>query len=193
MCASSICVVAYGRASRPDAVLAEVVRRLAGAGYRVGGLLQFRRGGTPSRCASLFLEEIGSGRRVEIFESRGGAARGCRLTTCGLAEGAAWLAAAVAAEPELLFVNRFGRQEAEGRGLRAETAAIVAGIPSVVPVSEALLPAWRAFAGEEDAVMPPDADRIEAWCRGRLLTRPSPSGRAGALDGMGGDAPAGHA
>jgi hypothetical protein len=96
---SPVCAVSYSRASNPDAVLAEVVDRLAGRGYRVGGLLQSRRGGTASACASLFLE-IGSGRQVEIFESRGGGARGCRLTTRGLAEAAGWLSGAVAAGPD---------------------------------------------------------------------------------------------
>lgn len=65
-----ICVVAYYRARRPDAVLAEVARRLSGSDVRVGGCSRHA-GSGPARCARLFLRDVASGRRVEIFERRG--------------------------------------------------------------------------------------------------------------------------
>lgn len=158
-------LVVHCRDGRPDAALAAAARRLQAAGLRVAGLLQAGTKGDPACCATLALEDIGSGRRVPIFERRAAAARGCRLDPSGLAEAAGWLRDAIEGRPDILFVNRFGRQESEGRGLIDEiAAAVLAGIPVVVAVGEALLPQWRDFAGEAGTALPADPDRIAAWC-----------------------------
>lgn len=159
-----ICVVTYDGTEPPDAALAQAARRLGAIGVKVGGLLQSGAAGDAARCAVLFLEDLGTGRRIQLFEARGAGARGCRLDACGLAEAAVWLREAVEAKPDVLFINRFGRQESNGRGLLDEIgAAVTAGMPVVIAVSAACLPAWRAFAGGENALVPADADRIVAW------------------------------
>jgi hypothetical protein len=166
---TSICVIPYERDHRPDAMLRQVVCRLEAGGLQVRGLLQDGQPGTASTCATLFLEDIGTGRRIQAFEQRGAAARGCRLDPAGLAESAGWLREAIAAQPNVLFVNRFGHQEAEGRGLRDEiAAAVVAGLPFVIAVHHPLLPKWHAFAGEGCSFATADPERIEAWCLGAL-------------------------
>jgi hypothetical protein len=159
-----ICVVAYDGTQPPDAALAQAARRLGAIGVKVGGLLQSGAAGDAARCAMLFLEDLGTGRSIRLFEARGVGARGCRLDACGLAEAAVWLREAVESKPDVLFINRFGRQESNGRGLLDEIgAAVTAGVPVVIAVSAACLPAWRAFAGAEDALVPADADRIVTW------------------------------
>jgi len=166
---TSICIVPYDRDNRPDAMLRQVVRRLEAGGLQVRGLLQDGQPGTTSTCATLFLEDIGTGRRIQAFEQRGAAARGCRLDPRGLAESAGWVREAIAAQPDVLFINRFGHQESEGRGLRDEmAAAVVAGLPLVIAVSQPLLPKWHAFAGEGCSFATADPERIEAWCLGAL-------------------------
>ncbi len=60
-----------------------------------------------------------------------------------------------------------------------------ASIPLVVPVSETLLPSWRAFTGETGLHVPPEADKIETWCR---VQAPRPSGREETVERMEGDA-----
>lgn len=160
-----ICVVTYDRGNRPDRMLAEVAARLGRAGVRVGGLLQEEKVDTGSNCATLHLEDIATGRRVQIFENRGAGTRGCKLDPAGLAEAAGWLRAAVDARPDILFVNRFGRQEAEGRGLADEIgAAVASGIPVVIAVGEALLAAWDDFAGDGATVLAVEGAALEAWC-----------------------------
>lgn len=167
MPACRIAVVGYGRERRPDAMLARVARRLQRRGLRVAGLLQAGEAGGGPRCATLVLEDIGSGERVQLFERRGAGARGCRLDPGGLAHAAGWLRRAIEERPDVLFVNRFGRQEAEGRGLLGEIAeAVVADIPLVVAVGEALLPDWEGFIGEATDRFA-DAETLEAWCLAR--------------------------
>jgi hypothetical protein len=162
--ASAIGSVVYRRSERPDTALAEAVRRLQACGLQVGGLLQNGVGGSAAHCAGLFLEDIGSGRRVPLFENRGAATRGCRLDPGGLAEAAGWLQDAIARRVNVLVVNRFGRQEAEGRGLLDEIAgAVTANIPIVIAIEETFVPAWDAFVGEETTRLDADAGRIAAW------------------------------
>lgn len=165
-------VVVYDRATRPDAAFRDAVARLRARGLHVGGLLQDGKDGEDgfggSCCTTLQLEDIATGRRVELFENRGAGTRGCRLDPAGLAEASGWLREAIAARPDVLFVNRFGRQEAEGRGLLDDiAAAVLAEIPIVVPVAAALLPQWRAFAGDEWIVLQ-DCRELEAWCAAQL-------------------------
>jgi len=130
-----------------------------------GGILQEMRPGSSAHCATLTFEDIGTGRRIQAFEQRGRDARGCRLDSSGLAVAAAWLRQAIEDRPDVLFVNRFGRQEAERRGLVEEIAlAVTAEIPIVIAINESWLPAWQAFAGAGATQMTADADSIVAWC-----------------------------
>jgi nucleoside-triphosphatase THEP1 len=184
MTTPNIGLVVYDRESRPDAMLAGAVQRLKTQGVRVGGLLQDSKVDEGSRCASLQLEDIATGRRVPIFENRGAETRGCRLDPAGLVQAAFWLPQAIEAGPDVLFVNRFGRQEADGNGLVDEiAAAILADIPVVVAVGAALLPEWVAYSGDRGTRLE-DADELEAWCLWQAGARSSaPSGRAPQLEG----------
>jgi hypothetical protein len=165
--AYGILVLAHERGETPDPVIARAVARLEAGGLRPRGLLQHGEpAGCGDSCATLYLDDIGMGRRVRIFEDRGPQAQGCRLDTGGLSVAAGWLREAVEARPDVLFVNRFGRHEGEGRGLREEIGmAVAAGIPIVIAVKRPYLKAWRAFAGEGFATAPLDAAQIEGWCR----------------------------
>jgi hypothetical protein len=162
---SRIAIVVFDRETRPDAVLRHVVQYLKSMDLRVSGLLQAGQSGDASRCGTLFLEDIRTGRRIQAFEMRGSGTRGCRLNSSSLAEAGGWLRAAIEGKPDILFVNRFGRQEAAGRGLRDEIAAALAmDLPVVIAVSKELVPEWHAFVGPEFVQLPADPGRIAAWC-----------------------------
>ena len=65
---------------------------------------------------------------------------------------------------DLVVVNKFGKQEALGEGLRDEIAkAAMAGLPVLLAVRLDFLPAWRAFVGEDWAELAADADTVERW------------------------------
>ncbi|MXQ14272.1 DUF2478 domain-containing protein [Microvirga makkahensis] len=165
MTENRIGVVVYDRESRPDAVLRQVAQHLKSLNLRVGGLLQEGLSGDAVGCGTLLLEDIGTGRRIQAFEMRGSGTRGCRLNSSSLAEAGGWLRAAIEGKPDILFVNRFGRQEAAGRGLRDEIAAAIAtGLPVVIAVGKDLMPEWHAFAGPEFVRLPVDPERIATWC-----------------------------
>jgi hypothetical protein len=160
-----ILVLVHERDEAPDPAIAQAVARLEAGGLKPRGLLQHGVPGCGKACATLYLDDIGMQRQVCIFEDRGPQARGCRLDTAGLTVAAGWLREAVEARPDVLFVNRFGKHEGEGRGLREEIGmAVAAGIPTVIAVNRQYLPQWRAFAGETFATLPLDAGEIADWC-----------------------------
>lgn len=161
-----VLVLVHARDQTPDPTIAQAVARLEACGLKPRGLLQHGEPGCGKACATLYLDDIGMQRQVCIFEDRGPQASGCRLDTAGLTIAAGWLGEAVEARPDVLFVNRFGKHEGEGRGLREEIGmAVAAGIPTVIAVNRQYLRQWRAFAGETFAMLPLDAGKIVDWCR----------------------------
>jgi hypothetical protein len=63
-----------------------------------------------------------------------------------------------------VLLNKFGKLEASGGGLRDVLgAAIEAGIPVVTSVPATFAAAWESFAAPLFVVVPADADLIDAW------------------------------
>ena len=70
-----------------------------------------------------------------------------------------------------LVVNKFGKQEAVGRGLvTAIGLAAERGLPVLVGVSPEYLEAFLAFAEGQAKAMPADASTIIDWLRGAVTT-----------------------
>lgn len=110
------------------------------------------------------LELLPSGRRLPISQNLGSGASGCRLDTVALAEAASIMRRAIDASPQLVVFNKFGAQEAAGRGLRDEmTAAAVGGLPVLTAVSAALLNEWSDFTGGGAVQLPCSVDAALAW------------------------------
>ena len=101
-----------------DDVLAEAVRFLKRAGLNVAGAIQWNEPLPDRRRCSMTLEDLASGRRILASEDRGPHARGCHLDTGTLEEAAALAAASIESGVDLVILNRFGKQEAAGRGFR---------------------------------------------------------------------------
>jgi len=157
-------VVADGGAEI-DQLLADCADRLARAGWRIGGLTQanIAREGQ-GRCA-MSLTDLMSGEVIGISQDLGEGAGGCALDPEAFARASLRLDVAIAAKVELLIVNKFGKQEAEGRGLRGAIAeALLAGIPVLTTVSRLNLDACQAFAGGAAEAIAPHAAAVLAWC-----------------------------
>ncbi len=103
------------------------------------------------------LVDISSGIRLRISEDRGNEARGCRLNTGALAAAAARLLGQIDQGADLLVLNKFGKAEAEGGGMRdVIAAAILADIPVLLGVGESMVEALQDFADGYCHVVEPD-------------------------------------
>jgi hypothetical protein len=159
----------YEDGADADGVLAEAAALLLAAGVKLGGVVQRNSGGCADACFRMTLHDVLSGRTVPISDDSITAPGLCRLDASGLAAAAVFLREAIALPVEAVLVNRFGRQEALGQGLRAEMAeAVLAGLPLVTLVRRQLLPEWQAFAGDDWVALPADAAAIRDWVLGQL-------------------------
>lgn len=149
--------------------MAACVATLEAEGMRVGGLLQ-RRGAAiaPGRLEMLLTFLPGWG-TISLEDRQGAGASGCRLDVHALARAAMALREAVASHPDLIVVNRFGKEEAAGGGLRAEIAtAILDDLPVLIGVRRPQFEAWQTFLGAEIVVLPPLPGMLLAWARKQI-------------------------
>jgi Protein of unknown function (DUF2478) len=115
-------------------------------------------------CSAGFLRSLGNGERFPIFQDLGPSAPACHLAGDGAVMAAAAVQRDIAAGCDLVVLSKFGKLEAEGRGLRdAFGAAIEARIPVLTSVSARFAAAWESFAAPLFVVVPDDVDRIDAW------------------------------
>lgn len=154
-----------------DETLAAVVRELKARGWALAGAVQVNHRAAPDRAGEMDLHVLATGSVVRISQRLGPLARGCRLDPAGL-ERAVGLTEGVLASlagqgaPRLLVVNKFGKQEAEGRGFRPLIGrALAEGIPVLTAVSPRNLPGFAAFDEGMGDPLPADRAAILDWCR----------------------------
>ncbi len=167
-----IAALVYADGIYPDRAIARAIEPLRELGVALAGALQLESTDLPGRHpCDMLLQDLSSGEVTAIAEHRGSEARGCRLDVGLLTD----LAESVAfslynEEPRLLVVNKFGKIEADGGGLRGAIAeAVDLGIPVLVGVPARNLDRWRAFAGPLAVELPAEPAAITAWLEAQGL------------------------
>jgi hypothetical protein len=167
---SNILAVVYTDGLAADKFLAGWGYALRAAGLSVAGLVQlntFER--DPGKC-DMAVEELFSGTVLQLSEDRGKEASGCRLDRSILTQAAGLLLTALEDRPDILVLNKFGKVEAEGEGLRDALAkAVELGVPILVGVPFRNLDQWRLFAGDMAEECPVDSPLIQSWLSARGL------------------------
>jgi nucleoside-triphosphatase THEP1 len=157
-----------------DALLARIVAELRGAGRRVQGLLMRHEGGQAGDTAcgvQMFLVDVSTDERYLVSQPMGSLSKSCRADPQGFARATVVLRRALEERPDLVVLNRFGRLEAEGGGMRAELLALMAeGVPVLTAVAPAHRAAWDAFSGGAP-VLASEPDAVQAWLAA-LLEKP---------------------
>jgi hypothetical protein len=167
--ARPVAAIVYANEIYPDVLFKALVQRCRALGLTLAGVLQHQAFAGGDRRCDVILEDLATGHRTALFENRGAGARGCRLDEAALAEATARVEGSFEQVPHLLVLNKFGKVECEGGGLRDLIAsAIDRGIPVIIGVPERNLDAWRDFAGEFAVELPGDADRIGKWLEATL-------------------------
>lgn len=163
---SQIGVVVYDDGVFGDALIAQCAAALVASGYRLGGVVQSNAHRPGRRRCDMYVKDLLGGDEIKISLDRGNEARGCRLDPDAFARIDAWVERAVLERVDLLIINKFGREEARGRGMRPVIAeAMIAEIPLVIGVSTRNLRDFLTFVGDSVAHLRPDIEAIMAWCR----------------------------
>jgi hypothetical protein len=149
---------------RTDLFLMTVAAHLAARGMRLAGTVQSNLQRPDRAKCDMDLRVLPDGPIVRISEDRGPAARGCILDSGALEQTVLEVERRLAGA-DLLIINKFGKREAEGKGLVPVIAAALAlGIPVLVGVNALNLPLFLAFCGGEATALPADLDAVLAWC-----------------------------
>jgi len=150
-------------------LLREVAARLAKSGVTVAGAVQTGGGGDAQGRGVMELRVLPDNVPVRISQDLGALSQGCRLDADGLERAVAMVERSMAAEPQILIVNKFGKQEEEGRGFRPLIGtALMAGRPVLVAVGEDDLSGFLTFAETLAERLPADPEDLVAWCRERI-------------------------
>ena len=168
----SLAAIVYPDEAYPDVFFETLVNRCRMLGVSLAGVLQHRAFDGGDRRCHVLLEDLTTGHRTALFENRGPGASGCRLDQAALAEATARVEGSLENVPQLLVLNKFGKVECEGGGLRDLIASATdRGIPVIIGVPGRNLDAWRNFAGEFSTELPDDAGHVTKWFEGVVVRR----------------------
>lgn len=116
-----------------------------------------------ARC-DMVLRVLGTPERIPISQKLGDGSEGCRLDPGGLETAAGLVETALTRPTDLLIVNKFGKQELDGRGFRPLIAqALSQDIAVLLSVGRTALPGFLEFAGEVAVRIAADADALVRW------------------------------
>src|SRR5690554_6344646 len=151
-----------------DILLNDILVQCQQQGWQLKGLAT-EQGKDFASKKPMSLRDIHSGEVFVISQYLGRDSRGCSLDLGGLSAAGEVLRKIVvegqaANSPDLVFINRFGHGESQGRGLSEEFAALIgAGIPMLTLVSKKYLDSWLTFSDGMAETLPLERYAIEQW------------------------------
>lgn len=155
-------VTVQGR-GRIDDLLAEVVGTFKEDGLKLAGTVRVKPAKISGHPCDMDLGVLPDGPEFRISQPLGKMAKGCRLDG-GVIEAIAAEVEARLAGADFLIVNKFGKLEAQGRGLcPAITMAMDMDIPALVGVNEMNVPDFLAFSDGAAEALRPDLRTIRTW------------------------------
>ncbi len=146
--------------------LAPFVENLKKSGVLIGGIIQEKVSMGNDGMRRVDAVDIATGRRVPLNQPTPETWRNrlCSLDLSALAETAAILRRATDDRVDLMVVEKFGDAERDGEGLSEDIfQSIAAGIPLLIAVPEANLPAWTERTGGMGAILTCDENTLNEW------------------------------
>jgi hypothetical protein len=159
-----LAALVYEQGQDPDKILGGFASDLNARGYRAVGLVQFGHHCVDAPKLSAML--VHTGKELDLLQNLGACATGCRLDVGRLLDAGVELANAIDQGADLLIINRFGRQEREGKGLLyLVERALSADIPVVIAVPSHRFTDWIRFAEGMSVKLSCDRWSLDGWWR----------------------------
>jgi Protein of unknown function (DUF2478) len=156
-----LAALVYEKDQDPDQILREFAADLNASGHRAVGIVQL---GHHCADASLSAMLVHTGEHLQLFQDLGTCSVGCRLDVGQLLDAGQQIAQAIEQGADVLIVNRFGRQEREGKGLAyLVERALSADIPVVIAVPGHRFSDWIKFADGKSVKLRCDREALDAW------------------------------
>lgn len=163
-----------------DRLLAEAAEQLLREGVQLAGIIKHMdHVARAENGCDMQVRVLPAGPIIQITQNLGQGSNACRLDPGALVEAVTRVEAGDLQEASLFILNKFGPEEATGRGfVSAIGRAIESDIPVLVGVGKASLDAFGEFSGGLAHALPADLDNILDWCRTAVATQPDQRKRA---------------
>lgn len=159
--------LAYLSSDQPgeiDRLLSEAAGVLQERGVRLAGIVRDWREQPDDGACDSTVRVLPDGPRVRITQDLGAGSSGCRLDPRALAEAVSLVEAGAPQRAELFILNKFGPEEAGGKGfVELIGSALAHGVPVLVGVGRASLPAFEQFADGMATALPAELPALLAW------------------------------
>lgn len=157
--------IVFGAHEDPDRLLLEFLADLRRSGFQAAGLVQLDRNQCADagdiRALSLVREDI-----VSLPHDRSPNSCACLFDTARLGDMARAIDEAIGAGVDLVVINRFGKLEAEGKGLTGLIEhASDADIPVLIPVPEHRFYAWIQYSRGMSVRLACCRNAVNKWWR----------------------------
>lgn len=147
-----------------DLILERLAAELATGGLRCCGTVQINSERADGGPCDMDVRVLPDGPVLRISQDLGPSARSCRLDSAALETAAGLVAARLSSGADLLIINKFGKHEAEGRGLRDVIAQAVAmDVPVLVGLNALNREAFENFAGGTATCLPLERAALGDW------------------------------
>ncbi len=155
---------------RTDQLLSLVAARLQAEGLQLSGVTKVLENSDPDdHYCDMDLRILPNGPDIRITQDLGEGATSCRLDAAALAQAVALTEKNQPASADLFILNKFGPQEAEGRGFcNAIASALECDTPVLIGVGSCR-DAFEDFVAGDFETLPEDEDAIYEWCKEAVL------------------------
>ena len=160
-----LAAVVYDDGVSVDALMTDFSRELIVAGVAARGVVQLPPDAAGCGPAALMsLQMVRSGEIIRMCQDLGPGSMSCALnpevfTTVGMT-----LRQEASEDCDIMFISKFGKQEANGKGLRDEIAFVIAsGCTLLTAVKRPLAPKWLQFTGGQGTLLDARAWVLRDW------------------------------
>lgn len=162
-----IAVVSSPIIGQTDQLLSDVAIKLQTDGVNLSGVVKVQDSDRPDdHHCDMDIRVLPDGPEIRITQSLGEGSKGCRLNPASIAEAVAETEQKDLSAVDMFILNKFGPQEAEGRGFcDAIASALANGTPVLVGVGGGCRDALDAFVDGMAEVLPPEPAVIQSWCQ----------------------------
>lgn len=167
-----IAALKHDDGNRIDQALLEIADQLRRQGYRLAGAVRADVTTLEENRCNMFLEDLATSIVYPMSQDLGTGSDACRLDDGALDTIADRVEASLQDGADILILNKFGKQESEGRGLRGPiVSAVEQGIPVLVGLSPGRVESWNEFCGAAGEILNPDEMAVYRWLEATLPDR----------------------
>jgi len=153
-----------------DRLISDVAATLEAEGFNLNGIVKVLQDEPQdAHHCDMDIRVLSDDRTIRITQSLGKESTGCRLNPEAIAEAVAAVKQSTRPDADAFILNKFGPEEAEGRGFRESiAAALAADTPVLVGLGtgENTRKRFAEFVGDLAEDLPADMDAILSWIRG---------------------------